>query len=156
METTHHIYMDVCCLNRPFDDWRQSRIRIEAEAILEILAKCQQGQYSLISSTALEAEIAKTTDPVRQKRVRECLDMARSRITVTETIMTRAQAIARMGCKPFDALHVACAEFAQADVFLTTDDRLLRRTQANSSSLQVKTANPVSWLIEVSESSGET
>jgi hypothetical protein len=31
------IYLDVCCLNRPFDDQRQDRIRLEAEAIERIL-----------------------------------------------------------------------------------------------------------------------
>lgn len=29
------IYLDNCCYNRPFDDLRQDRIRIEAEKILE-------------------------------------------------------------------------------------------------------------------------
>lgn len=25
------LYLDVCCFNRPFDDWSQSRIRLEAD-----------------------------------------------------------------------------------------------------------------------------
>ena len=28
------IYLDVCCLNRPFDDQTQERIRLESEAVL--------------------------------------------------------------------------------------------------------------------------
>jgi hypothetical protein len=35
------IYLDVCCLNRPFDDQTQERIRLEAEAVLRILANIQ-------------------------------------------------------------------------------------------------------------------
>lgn len=31
------IYLDVCCLNRPFDDQTQDRIHLEAEAVLTIL-----------------------------------------------------------------------------------------------------------------------
>lgn len=31
-----------------------------------------------------------------------------------------------LGIKPFDALHVACAIMASADLFVTTDDALLR------------------------------
>lgn len=31
------IYIDVCCLNRPFDDQAQDRIHLEAEAILAVL-----------------------------------------------------------------------------------------------------------------------
>lgn len=33
------IYLDVCCLNRPFDDQAQTRIRLESEAILLIIAR---------------------------------------------------------------------------------------------------------------------
>ena len=36
------IYLDVCCLNRPFDDQSQPRIHLESEAILTILAQCEQ------------------------------------------------------------------------------------------------------------------
>ncbi len=32
-ESNYKIYLDVCCLNRPFDDWTQERIRLEGEAI---------------------------------------------------------------------------------------------------------------------------
>lgn len=32
------IYLDVCCLKRPFDDQAQPRIRIETEAVLGLLA----------------------------------------------------------------------------------------------------------------------
>jgi len=31
------IYLDACCLNRPFDEQSQERIRMEAEAVLIIL-----------------------------------------------------------------------------------------------------------------------
>ena len=33
------IYLDVCCLNRPFDDHRQERIRLESEAVVAILGR---------------------------------------------------------------------------------------------------------------------
>ena len=38
------IYLDVCCLNRPFDDQNQPRIRLESEAILIILAQYEREQ----------------------------------------------------------------------------------------------------------------
>jgi hypothetical protein len=28
------IYLDLCCVNRPFDDQHQARVRLEAEAVL--------------------------------------------------------------------------------------------------------------------------
>ncbi len=38
-EGNYKIYLDVCCLNRPFDDWTQERIRFEGEAILSIMER---------------------------------------------------------------------------------------------------------------------
>ncbi|UKO99081.1 hypothetical protein [Nostoc sp. UHCC 0870] len=44
------IYLDVCCLNRPFDDQTQERILLETEAVRIILAHCQIGEWQLLGS----------------------------------------------------------------------------------------------------------
>jgi hypothetical protein len=64
------IYLDACCLNRPFDDQTQARIRLEAEAVLMTLAQCETGAWEWIGSEALDWEIEKTPDPERLRRVR--------------------------------------------------------------------------------------
>jgi len=51
------------------------------------------------------------------------------------------------------ALHLACAEQRQVDVFLTTDDRLLRRAQRLSISITVE--NPLIWLVSTERTDGE-
>jgi len=51
------------------------------------------------------------------------------------------------GFKPYDALHIACAEKANVDVFLTTDDKLLRK--AKSVRLAVDVKSPIEWVLEV-------
>ena len=33
------VYFDACCLNRPFDDQTQDRIRLESEAVLLIMSQ---------------------------------------------------------------------------------------------------------------------
>ena len=43
-ESKYLIYLDVCCLNRPFDDQTQALILLESEAILQIINYCQSGQ----------------------------------------------------------------------------------------------------------------
>ncbi len=48
-----------------------------------------------------------------------------------------------------DAIHLACAESAEVDVFLTTDDRLLKKAKRIGKILKVRVANPVHWLMEV-------
>ena len=44
------IYLDVSCLNRPFDDQAQVRIRLEAEAVLLILERFDDGAWEQVSS----------------------------------------------------------------------------------------------------------
>ena len=53
-----------------------------------------------------------------------------------------------VGFKSFDAMHIACAESEKADVFLTTDDKLLKLAKRNKNKLNVDIANPVLWLTE--------
>jgi predicted nucleic acid-binding protein len=151
MERPCKIYMDVCCLNRPFDDWTQARVRLEAEAILAIALRCQNQEWQLISSTALESEISKTPDLSRRQRVLDSLIIAKSIIPVTEKILQRAKEIVPLGFKSFDALHVACAESGQADILLTTDDRLLRNARRHEANLSIQVSNPVIWLMEISK-----
>ena len=50
----------------------------------------------------------------------------------------------------FDTLHLACAESAGADVFLTTDDQLLRKVAAFADQLRIRVENRLTWLWEVS------
>ena len=47
------IYLDVCCLNRPFDDQSQPRIRLEAQAVLAILDRVSEGKWECVSSHAI-------------------------------------------------------------------------------------------------------
>ena len=48
-------------------------------------------------------------------------------LTLTDAIRTRAHELVGSGQKPLDALHLACAEAAGANWFLTCDDRLVNR-----------------------------
>jgi len=146
------IYLDVCCLNRPFDDQTQSRIRLEAEAVVMILAHCETGQWEWASSEVLDLEIAQTPDPERRRRVQLLTAHAHHSIGVEQREAERAQQFEAWGISAFDALHLACAESGQVDVFLTTDDELLRKAATHSEQLQVRAENPLIWLREVNES----
>lgn len=44
------MYLDNCCLSRPFDDQTQDRIRLETEAILLILAHLYTRKWQWIAS----------------------------------------------------------------------------------------------------------
>jgi predicted nucleic acid-binding protein len=64
-------------------------------------------------------------------------------------IITRASKLEAVGFGAYDALHLACAEHAKVDVFLTTDDNLLRLANESSGLLEVRVGNPLTWMKEV-------
>ena len=143
------VYLDVCCLNRPFDDQTQTRIRLEAEAVVMVLARCQTGDWEWVSSEVVDLEIERTPDPGRRHRVRLLVSTARRWIQMDTQVKVRAQEIETWGIDAFDALHLACAESGGVDVLLTTDDRLLRRCADRSLDLHVRVANPLVWIQEI-------
>ena len=143
------IYLDVCCLNRPFDDQRQDRIRLEAEAVLLILGRCEARVWQWLSSAVVEEEVNNTPSSERRARVRNMLSGAHRTVALTDAAIARAQALKAMGFRTYDALHLACAEQATVDVFLTTDDRVLRIATCHTGQLKVRVANPLAWFLEV-------
>jgi predicted nucleic acid-binding protein len=138
--------MDVCCLNRPFDDLSQDRVYLEAEAVLSIISHCEKGEFTLVSSGVIDYELSKLSDTDRFEQVQALYDAATERILLTEQIEERSRFFRQIGLKPIDSLHLALAETV-ADVFLTVDDNLLRA--AEKIDLKINTANPVPWLMEV-------
>ena len=76
---------------------------------------------------------------------------AHQRVKVRRRDETRAKYLASIGFSSMDALHLACAESASTDVFLTTDDRLLKLAGRLSSELKVSVENPLAWLRGVGE-----
>ncbi len=144
------IYLDACCLNRPFDDQSQDRIRLESEAVLLILIRVQQREDWLwVSSDMLQYEVEQTPDAERRRRVRALVSFADVEPEVTDDVAKRAVELQSLGFKAVDALHVACAEASRGDVLLTTDDRFLRAARRNTGQLHLRVENPIDWLREV-------
>ena len=143
------IYLDVCCLNRPFDDQTQDRIRLETEAIYTILKKIEVGEFELLNSDIIFYEVEKILDITRKHRINCILSLAYQYINLDDEIKNRAHNIQDFGIKSYDALHIASAESAKATIFLTTDDQLLKKAKNYKTNLKVQVENPLSWIIEV-------
>ena len=140
------IYLDVCCLNRPFDDQSQERIRLESEAVLAILGRSKT--VTLLSSEIVDIEISKIPDEDRKQKVMLLSSISRVNIVIDDEIIGRAKELNQMGFKSFDAFHIACSEKGEADVLLTTDDHLLKKAASQGHSLKVRLDNPLRWLME--------
>ena len=143
------IYLDVSCLNRPFDDQSQSRIRLETEAVTIILEECERGDWVQVSSEIATIEIDANPDRRKRSRVRLLLPDNDAIIPLTESHFARARILESFGFKPADALHVASAESLAVDVLLSCDDRFCKIARRNQKRVLVKVANPVDWLQEI-------
>lgn len=141
------IYLDNCCLNRPFDDQANPRIHLEAEAVKTILSLCEDGSWLLVSSDVLLFEINNAPEMQRSNLLQLMAQLANETIPLTEAIKQQATLYQAAGIQVFDAFHLASA-VGQVDIFLTTDDRFLKKAQ-QIPDLQVKVLNPLQWLEEV-------
>lgn len=141
------IYLDVCCLCRPFDNHSDTRVRLETEAVLSILKRCSL-DWELVTSTAVLYEIGLIGDPAKRLHALRLIQRARETIRVDDIVLSRAEEFENLGVLGMDAVHIACAEKAGA-VLLTTDDDLVKIMKKNALGTSVCADNPLHWLMEV-------
>src|SRR5476651_263612 len=97
------IYLDVCCLNRPFDDQSQNRVRLEAEAVLSILEMADARQLEIVGSDIIDDELAEMPDHERREKVELLLTVVSTQIVLTTGIERRAVEFQKWGLMPLDA-----------------------------------------------------
>ena len=146
------IYLDTCCLSRLFDPSTQERIIQEAEAVRHIFTYCFSGHWYWISSKVVADEVEQTPDVEKRTQIKILLDLAHQLVSVGTREISRGLELESLGFKKQDALHLACAESGEVDLFLTTDDGLLRGAKRNDSLLRVQVENPYVWFQEVTRS----
>lgn len=143
------VYLDNCALNRPFDDQSQERIRIETEAVVLVLSHLERRDWIWLGSQALDMEIEKTPDPELRSRLKRITSYISQSVEIGPEELERARLLEKKGFIGFDAIHLACAERGKADIFLTTDNRLLKKAKQQAKELQVKVENPLDWIKEI-------
>jgi len=147
------VYLDVCCLCRPFDDQKMTRIHLESEAIKEILIRCTQ-DWTLVTSDAVSFEISRIPDKTRMKKAQKLTELAKEHVSITKTVSRRYHEFTGLGIDPADALHLACAGSAGA-VLLTTDDLFIKIIKRHAHQITNEVKNPVDWLMEVNAHGGK-
>ena len=121
------IYLDMCCFNRPYDDQIQPCIRIETEAKILIQINIINGGSELLWSSILDFECGKNPFIEHKIAILNWRTIASTIIMVDGCVLERAARIMRCGISEYDALHVASSIAGGAELFVTTDDRLLKR-----------------------------
>jgi predicted nucleic acid-binding protein len=139
------IYFDNCCYNRPFDDQKQLRIRLESEAKLGIQEKVIDKSIELAWSYIIDFE--NELNPFEQRKlvIRQWRRHATADIDETPEILEKAKKLVQIGLKSKDALHLACALALKCEYFLTTDDHLIKKTVLIG---EIKVIDPITFIKE--------
>ena len=141
------LYLDSCCLNRPYDDLSQDKNRMESEAVLIIIDHYLDKNWNIFSSDILIDEAYRNPNIWTREKVLTFLSSFNNHIELNDDIINRAKELSAYGLKSYDALHISSAEYAEMDVFLTTERKLLNA--ANKANLSVRVMNPLMWIMEV-------
>lgn len=142
------IYLDLCVYNRPFDDQSQPRIAIETLGFLFILSKAIDKDIILINSFVLEEENTKNPFIERKEKVYDILKIASDYVSYSEELKNKAKEIQKFGLMSMDALHIACAETAKADFFVTCDDLLVRKGKINKGKFKIKITSLMEFILK--------
>lgn len=140
------IYLDNCCYNRPFDDRTNVKNYLEREAVLLVMQRAFDGEYEIYGSDVLVKEMKEIANAEKKKCV-EGLYYAiiKENIALNGAIVVRAEEIMQQAnIRAFDSLHLASAE-SGADVFLTTDIKLLK--SCRKLNLEIKVKNPIEFVM---------
>lgn len=135
-------YLDNSFLNRPFDDPEVGVNKLESEVLSLITKLASKGKVNLVNSSVIEYENSLNPSHARRIFVKEILNQARVYQNVDENIRKQAENLAKKtNISPIDALHLATAENAKADVFITCDYGIIRKYKGG-----VKAITPLEFI----------
>ena len=85
------IYLDLCCFNRPWDDQRHDRIRLETEAKLMLQERVRAKTAHLAWSYALDHECSLNPFPDRRAAVLRWRGLADINVMESPSVLERAK-----------------------------------------------------------------
>ena len=137
----NRIYLDNCCLNRPYDDQANLSVHLEAEAKLFIQNEIINNTFELAWSFMMDYEISSNPFYDRQLAFRKWKNIAIVDIDPIKDILIKGKELNKKKLKRKDALHIACAIEADCEYFLTTDRKIL-----NKRIFEIKIINPLDFI----------
>jgi len=136
------LYLDNSVLNRPFDDPDIGTNKLEAEVLSLIVKLAQKNKVKIVNSSVIEYENSLNKNPERKKFVMEILKEAKHHQNIDESIRKQAEIFnKKMNIASIDALHLAAAEKANVDVFISCDYDIIKQYKG-----KVKVINPMEFI----------
>ena len=140
------LYLDLCVYNRPFDYQGQDRVALETEAFIYLIEQIERGRHTLVCSEALIYENNRNPDNVRRNRILTYFELAKEFIPLEEFDFEKAKVLKTMGFSDMDALHIALAEKAGIDFFITCDDWIINLYGRNAELMRIKLINLLAFV----------
>ena len=137
------IYLDNCCFNRPYDNQKDIKIKIETEAKLIIQEKIKKKELDFAWSYILEYENNNNPFEERKSESKLWKDLAQSTIIENKKILELMNETVKKGLQPLDSLHIACAIELGCDYFVTVDRGIIKKTVLIK---QIKIINPIDLI----------
>ena len=141
------VYLDLCCLKRPFDDQGMPHVRLEAEAVVSIQKAIEEGAHTFVRAVAQDLENAKNPDPVRRVRVDAWLANQPLPDIEPAAVTARTADLVNASFGGVRRVPPGVGQLLQADVFVTTDDQL-RALAARRPDLRVRVMGPLEFAQE--------
>jgi len=135
------VYLDNCCYNRPYDDQTQLKVSLQTQAKLQIQREAIMGECELVWSYMLDFENSVNPYEFKRNAIQEWEQVAKEIIVENEEIISLANQLKSLGLGTKDALHIACAIYAKADYFITTDNKVLNKNIA-----LIKIISPIDYI----------
>lgn len=128
------IYLDTCVFCRPFDETSNQRIIQESNAVAQLVRRVDAGEFKIIGSTILLAEISLISSSIKQESVLLLVkDLSNCTAIPTDTIKELAiELMGECAIDAMDALHIAVAIENKVELFITTDDVILNKAKCIS------------------------
>ena len=139
------LYLDYNCFQRNFNDLSQVRIQMEALACQHLFLVASANAVEIVWSFMHEDESALCPYPDRREEALKLSLLCQTKIRPSEGIRALAHSyVEQVRLSPKDALHYACAVEAEADIFLTCDDKFRKRVLA--AGIGMGALNPVDYV----------
>ena len=141
------VYLDTSCICRHLDNPSFQRIKRESDKLVQLYQHFANGTHCWATSQVVVEEITATRNPATRQLLLAQLERANIWLDVSDQAARLANVLATKGLAPMDALHVAVAYSGHCDVFLSTDDRLIRRYKRIVPPLGIPVVNPLGWVL---------
>ncbi len=140
------VYLDTCVWCRPFDK-PTPRITKEAEALHKILSLADEAKIEIVGSDIVLFEASMIDDAEKRDVVFSLIHKSVATFAETREEVERLAVELMNKCEldGMDAAHIATAIDSSADIFLTTNDEILKKRD-RISKFEIIVKNPADYV----------